>query len=82
MAETTGWHPISTAPKDDREADLWKAGTRFCRYFWDSEQRGGGAWSEVGDRHRDWRDRHSIFAPTHWREAPAPPSDLSTAVEG
>jgi hypothetical protein len=79
----TAWQRMESAPKDGREVDLLKAGGRFCGYFWDAEQRGSGAWSKVSDRHRHWRDRQSIFAPTHWMPSPEPPAlDVADRTEG
>lgn len=69
----TDWQPISTAPRDGTEVDLWVIrdghGERFASASWDVML---GRWFN-GYLHPLHRDAD----PTHWMPLPPPPKDDS-----
>lgn len=56
------WHPISTAPRDDSEVLVYKAGVyAIGAYYGEPDQ---------------WVCERGIMTPTHWQPLPPPPEGV------
>lgn len=75
--QTSEWLPISTAPKDGTEFDVWAVNDegqsrRICDVSW------GPVSDWLGNEWDDWLGmrpslHHARFEPTHWMPLPTPP---------
>lgn len=69
QAETDGWRPIETAPRDGRDLLLFLhreyGDVMFVAGWWTSRQEWAG---DGGER--------CPFEPTHWTNLPAPPQPI------
>lgn len=66
MADTRGWQPIETAPRDGTEfLACWAKGGTHAIVAWTE----GMGWTDANS------DDGFLVPPTHWQDLPAPPED-------
>jgi len=66
------WQPISTAPKDGTEIDVWIGSERVVDVFWSHKR---NAWCRSEYEQNFGYVDYTIQPPTHWMPIPSPPQE-------